>query len=146
MCVCARMHAQSHLSLCDPMDCSPPGSSVHGILQVRILEWVACPPPGDPSNPGIEPVSPVSSTLPGRFFATEPPGKPINKAHKLESLHWVDRVLISSTAGVSDTAGCVWLACRVALRKSFCEKPVVPCLRDLLLGDYGVRCDRLTKN
>ena len=29
------------MSDCDPMDCSPPGSSVHGILQVRILEWVA---------------------------------------------------------------------------------------------------------
>ena len=33
--------AQSHLTLCNPMDCSPPGSSVHGIFQVRILEWVA---------------------------------------------------------------------------------------------------------
>ena len=33
--------AQSCLTLCDPMDCSPPGSSVHGILQARILEWVA---------------------------------------------------------------------------------------------------------
>ena len=32
---------QSCLTLCDPMDCSPPGSSVHGILQARILEWVA---------------------------------------------------------------------------------------------------------
>ena len=31
------------LTLCDPMDCSPPGSSVHGILQVRILEWVTIP-------------------------------------------------------------------------------------------------------
>ena len=31
----------SYLTLCDPMDCSPPGSSVHGILQARILEWVA---------------------------------------------------------------------------------------------------------
>ena len=31
------------LCLCDPMDCSPPGSSVHGILQARILEWVAIP-------------------------------------------------------------------------------------------------------
>ena len=29
------------LTLCDPVDCSPPGSSVHGILQARILEWVA---------------------------------------------------------------------------------------------------------
>ena len=32
---------QSCLTLCDPMDCSPPGSSVHGIFQARILEWVA---------------------------------------------------------------------------------------------------------
>jgi len=41
---CAGMHAELLLScptLCDPMDCSPPGSSVHGILQARILEWVA---------------------------------------------------------------------------------------------------------
>ena len=33
--------AQSSPTLCDPVDCSPPGSSIHGILQVRILEWVA---------------------------------------------------------------------------------------------------------
>ena len=38
MCV---LVTQSRLILCDPMDCSPPGSSVHGILQARILEWVA---------------------------------------------------------------------------------------------------------
>ena len=34
---------QSCLTLCDPLDCKPPGSSVHGILQARILEWVATP-------------------------------------------------------------------------------------------------------
>ena len=34
---------QSCLTLCEPVDCSPPGSSVHGILQARILEWVAMP-------------------------------------------------------------------------------------------------------
>ena len=34
---------QQCLTPCDPMDCSPPGSSVHGILQARILEWVAIP-------------------------------------------------------------------------------------------------------
>ena len=39
MCVCS--DAESCLTLCDPVDCSPPGSSVHGILQTRILEWVA---------------------------------------------------------------------------------------------------------
>ena len=32
---------ESEVALCDPMDCSPPGSSVHGIFQARILEWVA---------------------------------------------------------------------------------------------------------
>ena len=35
--------AQSCLTLCDPMDCRLPGSSVHGILQARILEWVVVP-------------------------------------------------------------------------------------------------------
>ena len=39
----ASMMLQSRLTLCDPMDCSPPGSSVHRILQARILEWVAMP-------------------------------------------------------------------------------------------------------
>ena len=38
--VCCVVASHVHL-LCDPMDCSPPGSSVHGILQARILEWVA---------------------------------------------------------------------------------------------------------
>ena len=41
------------------MDCSPPGSSVHGILQARILEWVAFPSPGELPDPGIEPGSPT---------------------------------------------------------------------------------------
>ena len=41
-CTCAKL-LQSCLTLCDPMDCSPPGSSVHGILQARTLEWVAMP-------------------------------------------------------------------------------------------------------
>ena len=39
----AHMSAQSCPTLCDPMDCSPPGSSVHGMLLARILEWVAIP-------------------------------------------------------------------------------------------------------
>ena len=38
---CVLSHFQSCLTLRDPMDCNPPGSSVHGILQARILEWVA---------------------------------------------------------------------------------------------------------
>ena len=41
--LCARLVAQLYLTLCDAMDCSPPGSSVHGILRARILDWVAIP-------------------------------------------------------------------------------------------------------
>ena len=41
--------------LCDPMDYSLPGSSVHGIFQTRILDWVAFPSPGDLPNLGIKP-------------------------------------------------------------------------------------------
>ena len=48
--VCVKV-AQSCPTICDPIDCSLPGSSVHGILQVRILEWVAIPFPGGPSQP-----------------------------------------------------------------------------------------------
>ena len=52
------------------MDYSPPGSSVHGILQARILEWLPFPPPGDLPNPGIESASLTSPTLAGGFFTT----------------------------------------------------------------------------
>ena len=41
VCVCAHTHAQLCPTLCDPMDCRLPGSSVHGVLQARTLEWVA---------------------------------------------------------------------------------------------------------
>ena len=65
---------QSCLTLCNPMNCSLPGSSIHGILQARILEGLPCPPPGDLPNPGIEPVSLMSPALAGGFFTTEPVG------------------------------------------------------------------------
>ena len=49
--------AQSCPTLCDPMDCSLPGSSVYGIFQARVLEWVAISFSRDLPNPGIEPGS-----------------------------------------------------------------------------------------
>ena len=61
------------LILCDPLDCSPPGSSVHGIFQARILEPVPFPTPGDLPNSGMELVSPALSD---ELFTAEPPGKP----------------------------------------------------------------------
>ena len=64
--VCAKS-LQLCLTLCDPRDYSPPGSSVHGILQVRKLEWVAMPSSRDLPGPGIELPSPA---LADGFFTT----------------------------------------------------------------------------
>ena len=66
--------AQSCLTLCNPVDCSPPGSSVLVILQARILERVAIPSPGDLPNPGIKPRSPA---LQADSLPAEPLGKPL---------------------------------------------------------------------
>ena len=74
VCVCSV--AQSCPTLCDPMDCSPPGSLVHGILQARILEWIAISYFRGLLNSGIEPSSLASPALAGGFFTTEPPGNP----------------------------------------------------------------------
>ena len=56
--------------MCSPMDCSLPSSSVHGILQARILEWVATPSSRGSSRPRDLTTSPLSPALAGRFFAT----------------------------------------------------------------------------
>ena len=50
---------QSCLTLCNPMDCSLPGSSIHGIFKATVLEWLLFPSPGDIPDPGIEPESPT---------------------------------------------------------------------------------------
>ena len=60
----------------NPMDCSPPGSSIYGIFQTRVLEWIAIaffvpfPTPGDIPDSGIEITSLSSSALAGGFFTT----------------------------------------------------------------------------
>ena len=70
------MCAQSGLTLCDPMDCSPPGSPVHGILQARIPEWVAISLSRGSSQLRDQTHISVSPALTAVFFTTEPPGKP----------------------------------------------------------------------
>ena len=75
-------------TLCNPMDCSPPGSSVHVILQARILDWVAMPSfRGSLPNPGIKPRSPA---LQVDSLPSEPPGKPNNiGVGSLSFLQWI---------------------------------------------------------
>ena len=60
ICVCGVcVHALLFLTLCNPMDYSPPGSYVHGIFQARILEWVAISISRRSPSPGIKPKSPA---------------------------------------------------------------------------------------
>ena len=91
-CLCSCLVAQLCPTLCDPVDCSSPGSSIHGISQARILEWVAVSFWGDLPDPGIEPGSPALQT---DSLPSEPPGKPNNGLKGLLKFrerreHWGD--------------------------------------------------------
>ena len=68
VCVCVLV-AQLRPTLCDPMDCGPPGSSVHGTSQARVLEQAAISF-RDLPDPGIELASLTSPALAGEFFIT----------------------------------------------------------------------------
>ena len=72
--MCAKS-LQSCLTLCDPMDRSPPGSSAHGNSPGEFWGGLPFPSPGDLSNPGIKPKSP---TLQVDYVPSESPGKPKN--------------------------------------------------------------------
>ena len=67
--MCAKV-LQSCPTLCNPVDCSPPGSSIHGILQERVLEWAAISSSRDLPEPGIKPTSLMFPSLACGFFTT----------------------------------------------------------------------------
>ena len=76
------LHAKSLQScptLCDLMECSPAGSSVHGILQAGIPAWVAMPSSRQFSNPGIEPSSPVTPAMQEDSFSLSHLGSPLSQ-------------------------------------------------------------------
>ena len=78
--------AQSCPTLCDPVDCSPPGSSVHGILQQESWSGLPLPSPGDLPDPGMEPRSPA---LQADALTSEPPGiiTPLDWDYYLHFIH-----------------------------------------------------------
>ena len=78
--------SQSCPTLCHLMDCSLPGSSVHGILQASLLEWVAISFSRDLPNPGVEPVSPA-------FQAYALPSEPLGSLQILYIQVWSHRGL-----------------------------------------------------
>ena len=69
LCLCAQL-LYLYPTLCDPTDCSLPGSSVHGILKARILEWIVMPFSRGSSWPGMEFPYLMSPALAGGFFTT----------------------------------------------------------------------------
>ena len=99
---------QSYLTFWDSLDYSLPGSSVHGILQARILEWVAMPSSRDCPNSGIKPASPVSPALQVDPLPAKPLGKPLVLHYQIVKINhaplWLaDRTLISQCPCVSST-------------------------------------------
>ena len=81
--MCKVLVAQLCLTL-QPHACSPPGSSVHEILQARILDWFPFPYPGDLPNPEIEPRYPA---LQADSLPSKPPGKPLNMCSLLHVMY-----------------------------------------------------------
>ena len=82
--LCCVVLSRFNPTLCSHVNCSPPGSSVHGILQARILEWVAMPSSRGSSQSRDWA---CGSCTPGRIFTSEPLGKPKIqlKRHLLET-------------------------------------------------------------
>ena len=105
-CVCSV--AQSCPTLCDPMDCNPPGSSVHGIFQARTMEQVAI---SFSSQPRDQICISCISWLVGGFFAIAPPGK----AHNYFEIHNIVACTISSFLSriVLAQQNCEWLYCNL---------------------------------
>ena len=95
-CLCVCSFAPSCLTLCDPMDCSLPGSSDHGILQARILEWIVIPLSRGSSQPRDRT---QVSCITGRFFT--------NSAIR-EALIWVCICIENNLKGDASSCG-QWL-------------------------------------
>ena len=76
----------SCVQLCNPMDCSPPSSSVHGISQARILEWVAIPSSSGSFNPGIKAAFPVFPELQAILYHLSHQGKPFHQISAAKSV------------------------------------------------------------
>ena len=98
--------AQSRLTVCDAMDCNPPGSSVHGIFQARMLEWAAMPSSRGSSHARIEPRSPA---LQVDSLPSEPP-----RTYGEQKLKWGESLLKKPETQMI-LSGCVLLRTQKSL-------------------------------
>ena len=104
--MCAKS-LQLCLTLCNPLDCNPPGSSVYGILQARILEWVAIPP-GNLPDPGIKLASLCLLHWQMSSLPLASAGKPITvQDYVADCVSWVPRITVGLTNKL-DLQICCW--------------------------------------
>ena len=93
VCVCVRTVTQSCLTLCNLMNYSPPGSSVHGIFKQEYWSGLPLSSPEDLPNPGIEPLSLVSFALAGRFSTISTTWEtPFYASSDPQFLRWIFRI------------------------------------------------------
>ena len=126
VCVCATV-TQLCPTLCDPMDCNPPGSSSHGIFQTRILELVPICYARGSSQLRDQTIYQVSPALAGRFFTTVPPGKPRvhavitkkKKKKKKKPTHCVPQGLYKDPLQILDGS---WLTLKIKILMCSLEK------------------------
>ena len=115
-CCCCYLVAQSCLTLCDPMDCSLPGSSVHGSSQARILEWVVISFSRESSwSRDRTQVFCLAGNFFFFFFTTEWPGKP-----KKKTITLLISVLCINYKGIFSNAH---VPCRLSFLISFLQFP-----------------------
>ena len=124
--------AQLCLTLCGPMDYSLPGSSVHGIFQARILEWLSFPSLGDLPNPGIEPMSLEPPALARGFFTT---WEAIGYIH-ISSCNLKKKMFLqpSLTRNIGLESVCIWTSHFLSLSLSFFLRKIkrqIKCIKDL---------------
>ena len=123
--------AQLHLTLCYHVDCSLPGSSVHGIFQLKILKWVAIPYSRRYSWPGIEP---RSSPLQADSSLSEPPRKPkyrflnIKNCQSYYKINFWILKLTSEWYGVKLNFLKCWFVVMYFLRINLSSATIVLCL------------------
>ena len=124
--------SQSCPTLCSSMGCSPPGSSVHGILQARTLEWVAMPSSRESFWPRDQTYISCGSCIAGGFFTTEPQGK------------------LYEAYVITDSVNCILFLCTVLSSSNFllCSFYFFPfiftCWRLIALQYYSDFCHTLT--
>ena len=133
VCVWVIKSLQSCPTLCDAMDCSPPGSSEHGDSTVRILEWAAMPSSRGSFRPRDWTCISGSSCIAGGFFTPEPPRKP-RDAVKASCIHKLNTIACSQALNKMDYLSIPLrnisrLPCKKVIPpRRFHIKSILPCL------------------